>query len=133
MYKVASVNKIKSPPDAEQLNLYTDYTEFEHLGEALECANYLNQTAARYDTSHNLLGYVVYSSASPRYNIIGIGRKTAEGDITAVHTIELQPLEVAKMAVDFFNDNNPITVEKASNDYVGVLKYSYFIPKGVGQ
>lgn len=132
MYVVAAVYKIgttQDPSGAElKGNLYTDYASFEHINESLELVNVLNQTYARYDTTKTLLGYVVYNTSMPFYNIIGISNT---GEIKK--TIELQPLPVAKMAVDFFNDNNPITKEKASISYTDPIRYAYFIPKGLGE
>ena len=87
-----------------------------------------------YKTINMCLGYVVYNTESDYYNCYGVnnfGLKIANSDW------ELQPLEVVRMACDYFNNNIPLTrkntIEVDPYSVTDVLRYLYFIPKGRGE
>lgn len=148
---VPSIERQVSEGVTEQIpvQFYKDYLneEFETLNEAYEVSETLNKTMSRrtisgimYDADDGraiqmCLGYVVYNTESDFYNCYGVnnfGIKVSNSDW------ELQPLEVVRMACDYFNNNTPLTRKNTTesgdphNKNV-VLRYLYFIPKGRGE
>lgn len=114
------------------INIYTVFQDkyYGTYNEANEVCSILNKSVARRDTTGFILGYVVCNTASPQFNIYGIN---FIGNKIPMTSFELQPLEVARMAVNFYNSNYILNQFNTEINSEEVVRYTYFMPKGIGQ
>ena len=149
---VYKVDKVKNnDTDSGKLILYTDIDEYEDITPALKTCEFYNSvynyplsygkiipkyvyiTTTKSD-SHTVLeypqvclGYVVYDTRKPLYKVVGLLNASNIGeDPKPIYDPTVWynsvPYEVARMAVDYYNDNEPYRDTPVNT----IFKYDYF-------
>ena len=149
---VYKVDKVKNnDTDSGKLILYTDIDEYENITPALKTCEFYNsvynyplsygKTIPRYvyvtstksgsptvsQYPQVCLGYVVYDTRKPLYKVVGLLNASNIG-VTPQPIYDPSvwynsvPYEVARMAVDYYNDNEPYR----DTPELTIFKYDYF-------